>query len=811
MRKLIGHIFLMLACQLAMGQILSPMGLGLSAAPDHIAKYKDGLIVAYDDRDGNIQLQTWNGHFWNKITTPNLPKTGLKTDGEFKIIDLISLNETIYMAVGYENRETLTDNSRLLMWKNEKWTDISNALINQSLSIKKLFIENQQLKCLGKYIQNNTVNNILKYEDNTWKTEGNAITKKAPTETFESAIYHEQKLYATGNFTSPSSNNISLATWNGTSWEPANYPPFLDKNITLGHFGSEVVVYGKSKFNTSKFKISDGSVWQDISAGLTDIEIIEVRQFAELNNTLFALGQFTNSHSQKEYNLLMYVDDKWQPTSLNLSSIEQIHSWNQSIILSGDFTDNAKLNYIGEVFTDRAQLTARVFEDKNSDWIKDTNEPWLTNYPIRLNDLNTRFQTDNNGVLYLHIDKKTHQLNAEATQYYTPTCPDITINATEYKTYYGSALGVNQSVGISDASIYISDNQGVNAEINTSKTATVQINNKGSQPITNALVAVNMGQSFTLLSSEIPYEELNNGIIKYRIDLSAGDKLNFKISYTVDNLENLEIKATISLAENTTDQNLTDNFSVLSFNEGQTTDNTKYCINEKSLNPNTDQISYKIGIKNTTNSEVVGITLVDELDTTLIISKYGIETVTSHADSKPITTYEYSKNIYGDYTAKLITRWNNISLPPASIDNEGSKAFVDYTLHILPKSLQVGHKICNTALIYFAKAQGRYDEPKMTNTVCSTVGETLSVVNSVFSNNTSQQLTIYPNPASEHIQFTNTNLQDIDIQIINSIGQTLMTFSLHENAQKKMNTDVLPKGIYTVYANGLFSEKIVVQ
>ena len=68
MTRLILNIMLLLSGQLLFGQILSPMGLGLPSAPDKIAKYGGGVVVAYDDRDGNIELQIWNGHFWNKIT-----------------------------------------------------------------------------------------------------------------------------------------------------------------------------------------------------------------------------------------------------------------------------------------------------------------------------------------------------------------------------------------------------------------------------------------------------------------------------------------------------------------------------------------------------------------------------------------------------------------------------------------------------------------------------------------------------------------------------------------------------------------------
>jgi len=92
MTRFVLNIILILSSSFLFGQVLSPMGLGLPSAPDKISQHNDGIVVAYDDRNGKIELQVWNGHFWNKITPPNIPKTGLKPDGEFKILDLLSSN-----------------------------------------------------------------------------------------------------------------------------------------------------------------------------------------------------------------------------------------------------------------------------------------------------------------------------------------------------------------------------------------------------------------------------------------------------------------------------------------------------------------------------------------------------------------------------------------------------------------------------------------------------------------------------------------------------------------------------------------------
>jgi hypothetical protein len=785
------------------------MGLGLPSAPDKITQYNDGIVVAYDDRDGRVELQVWNGHFWNKIATPNIPRTGLKPDGEFKVLDLLSINGEILLAVGYENRDQLTDNNIIIKWANGKWTDISSSTLSNATSLKQLFIEDNTIKCLGKFSNNGDLFNILSYENGSWIPEGNAITKASYNETFKSAVYHDNVLYATGNFSNPSSPKISLATWDGYSWRPANYPPFLGENITLGHFEDNVVMYGKSDFTTSKFKINRNGIWQDISSGLDNIIINQVEQFAELNNNLFALGKFSDTIIKENYNLLVYTDQKWQPTKLNLSSIQLLHSWKESVILSGDFTDNSKLNYIGEVFTDRAQITARVFNDINANCIKDTGESWLSRYPIKVDNIDTRFQTDNSGQLYLHVDKKTHRLNAQEYQYYTPTCPDVIIEANENKTYYGTALGVCQKTGVSDVDIYISDNQGVNAIVGDRKTLNVCVNNIGSQPITNAELKINLSKDFKLISSQIPYQNIDNNDIIYTIDLSVKESICFEIVCNVTGLSNLIVKSSINLTQNT-DQDISNNSYELEYGEGQTYANEKHCINGGKINPNDYNLRYKIGIQNTTNEEVDGITLVDELDPNIIVSQQGVEVTTSHSESKPITTYEYSRNESGNYTAKLITRWRNIQLTPKESDEESSKAFVDYSINVLPKSLDVGKEICNTALIYLSHSNGLFEEPKLTNTVCSMVEETLGVINNVNQKNIENKLSIGPNPADNVLNFINSSNEIINISLINSIGQSVRDFRIDPRDEKNISVKELPRGVYMVFSSGLFSKKIII-
>ena len=170
----------------------------------------------------------------------------------------------------------------------------------------------------------------------------------------------------------------------------------------------------------------------------------------------------------------------------------------------------------------------------------------------------------------------------------------------------------------------------------------------------------------------------------------------------------------------------------------------------------------------------------------------------------------YTRNINGDYTAKLVTRWENILLKNSSEQENESKAFVDYTLNLLPNSLQIGQQICNTALIYFSYTDGLYEEPIVTNTACTDVEETLGVVNGIPNKKGPKLLTISPNPANGEIHISNSSKGTLSVQIVNSVGQKVKRTDILPNITEEINLNELPKGVYFVFCNNLFSEKFII-
>jgi uncharacterized repeat protein (TIGR01451 family) len=802
MRRFISHIVALLIVSFSYAQILAPMGQGLPAAPKKIASYNDGVVVAYSTSFDDIDLQIWNGDFWYKLQRPNLEKTS----ETYKIIDLISHNGEVYLATGKANSVSSKAN-QISKWDGSNWTSFKSPLLESSISIDKLFVEGGYLKCVGKFTTSVGNYNIAKL-DGTWQAEGNLITTNIANDRFSNIAKNGDKLYAVGKFTNPADPNLSLAVWNGSQWDVAKNPPFLAANIAIGNYQNRIVVYGKSNFKTVPIRASFGGVWQDMSEGLESYDVEDVTQFAEVNNNLFAVGSFTNKLTSESVNIMMYDGEKWTDTKLYLSNIEQLHSSGNKVMVSGQFSDNARLNGIGQVFNDRAQITARVYNDKNANCFKDNDEEWLANYPIALKGKAMGLPTDRSGQVYLQVDKDKHTLNAETYNYYVPTCPDVEIDAVEYRTYYGTALGVRQLVGISDAAIHISDLQSNKAQLNELKKAQVCIENTGGQPINDAIVKIEFKGNISDFTSEVDYESFANNEVIWKVDVSGNASTCFAISYIIKTAEDVELAGNVSLKAGVKDSDLRNNNSSIQYKKGDTEGNSKYCFSGETINLGTESIKYKVSFKNNGNTTAHSLKVVDELDPTLaFMINRKIHAISSHLDNEPYSSFDLVYLQDGRRTIKIITHFDDLYLASAEQDNDNCEGFIDYDVQIEPNDLVTGLEMCNTAKIYFSYKPGSFNEPIITNTVCSKVGVTAGDLSGLPSYN--QDLTIGPNPVVNFIYFQNQGNKKYSINIVNTLGQSVSDINIAPFNESKLDVRALESGVYFIYTDGVFAQKIV--
>jgi len=553
MRKIVLHIaFLLLVCA-AQAQILAPLGNGLPAAPQKIANHKDGIVTVYNDRDDIINLQIWNGDFWYELPTPVLPKTGPSPLGTYEILDLISFESNIYLMTGYATKSQVGATNSILKWDGATWTDISDARIKNSLTLTNLFVERTSLKCIGKFTEGSTESNVAIYNGADWTLQGDLITTNFERDNFNSVVKNGNDLFATGTFTNPENNNLSLVKWNGTKWELVS-PPFLDKNITLGSYQGKIVVFGTDKFSKAPIKMSQGANWTNMDAGLDDFTVQNISQFAELDGQLLALGSFVNKETTLENSLMLYDGTRWNTSNISIPNIDQIHTVGKVVALSGDYDDNGTLRGIGQILTNKAQVVARVYNDIDGDCQKDSNEEWLPSYPVQLNE--AKFETtEKNGVLYAKLEKdKTYKINAVNYRHYEPTCDDIELETTEYKTYYATALGARQTLGISDGKIYITDNEGNRYNSGEQKVAVLCVSNLGSQPITGSTVTLRLPEEVGDFNSDLAPDDITDNTVTWTIDLSANSEKCIQLDYSLTGFEDITLEASIALTATVAEQ-----------------------------------------------------------------------------------------------------------------------------------------------------------------------------------------------------------------------------------------------------------------
>ena len=165
------------------------------------------------------------------------------------------------------------------------------------------------------------------------------------------------------------------------------------------------------------------------------------------------------------------------------------------------------------------------------------------------------------------------------------------------------------------------------------------------------------------------------------------------------------------------------------------------------------------------------------------------------SDKLDINTLEItgaSHNYIIDVIEGNVLRWkfNNIMLADSGSNQAASHGWIDYRIK-QKTSNQIGDVIKNTAYIYFD-----FNAPVVTNTAINTI-ETITGIKSSFSAN--DEWNVYPNPSTGVLYIVNSSVlkEASQIQVINSIGQTVLEETITSN-YKNLDLSKLNNGVYFV-------------
>ncbi len=200
-------------------------------------------------------------------------------------------------------------------------------------------------------------------------------------------------------------------------------------------------------------------------------------------------------------------------------------------------------------------------------------------------------------------------------------------------------------------------------------------------------------------------------------------------------------------------------------------------ITEHHYIDSTDIMEYKIRFQNTGNAPAEKVVVVDTISEFL-----DITTFEPIASSHPCEI---------DFPLPNVIRWTfeDINLPDSSANEPESHGFVKFKMH-QQSGNQIFTEIANSAAIFFD-----YNLPVLTNEVFNIIGKMHQVITDVAEINTQYQVEVFPNPASNYVQFS-VNADKYDIELYDAFGRIIRHIQGITSAEYHMPTTNISHGVY---------------
>lgn len=217
--------------------------------------------------------------------------------------------------------------------------------------------------------------------------------------------------------------------------------------------------------------------------------------------------------------------------------------------------------------------------------------------------------------------------------------------------------------------------------------------------------------------------------------------------------------------------------------------NDKQVDHPANINPDAaDNLEYMIRFQNDGNYDAVNVVIQDTISPNLDLStfryvgaKHGV-TTSINASTRVVTFY-----------------FNNINLGQSAVNLAASQGYVIYSISELP-NLPVGTVIENTAYIYFD-----FNPAIVTNTTYNINELPLGL-----SGTAMEQISLYPNPAQDKIQFSGAAVKELSIYDL--AGKlVLKTENISGN---EVSVQTIQTGIYQAVLkteNGVSTQKLVIR
>ncbi len=444
---------------------------------------------------------------------------------------------------------------------------------------------------------------------------------------------------------------------------------------------------------------------------------------------------------------------------------------------------------VSSVGTNCGSILGNVYIDNNSDCIKNSGDNNYQNATIVVNPGNRIGYTNSNGDYVINnLPYSTYSISIINSLGIIPSCT-TTLNTVVNSTLPNS---INNNFSVAFNSAIFPDMQ-VSAYSNGIVPSFVsyvkhQLINLNNVPGTGLFKAVLPSAFIANITNGSPntYTISGDTVIWNFSNIVHSTATEFRINFTVPSATPLgSIFTSCMWAQPTiTDLNYTNNNYCYSRTVTGSFDPNDKTVSPVGVGSNGDiaasatDLTYLIRFQNTGNGPAVNIVVKD--------------TLSPNVDVNTFEMLGSSHNYNIEILPGNILKWkfNNIMLPDSNSNEPGSHGYIQYRIKRTNNNTP-GTQIKNTAYIYFD-----FNEPVVTNTAINTI-ETITNISSQTS--TDNGWNVYPNPSTGALYIANSTTvkEESQIQVLNSIGQTVFEETISSN-YKNIDLSKLNSGVYFV-------------
>lgn len=242
---------------------------------------------------GAARVAKWNGTAWSAMGS-----------GFTDYVKSLTVFQGTLYAGGAFTQSGGTTVNRIAKWNGTAWVALADGFTTSGGRVICLASSANLLYAGGIFTKSGTVAlaNIAQWDGTSWASVGTGLMTGVTA-----LLYHNMKLYAGGNFTSPGNH---IAQWDGSSWSALGTG--LNSNV-LAITTDGTNIYAAGEFTTaggsSATRIAkwDGTNWSALSTGLS----YTVNSLAWDGTKLFAGGQFPLSLKSWDGSTFSTTDHKF--------------------------------------------------------------------------------------------------------------------------------------------------------------------------------------------------------------------------------------------------------------------------------------------------------------------------------------------------------------------------------------------------------------------------------------------------------------------------------------------------------------------